>query len=483
MLVRSIVVALLAALVLVLPVHAQKMMKKTDLEGHDYRNALTKDVRECQVLCESEARCRAWSALQEMKEVSASCWLKDGVGAKIKRKYVTSGLRSSPIPPSRESLVLPEPPPLASPEERARRVPEEVVELHRPRMNLRKLTKAEKQDARTIGLHRMEGLTWAEFHRLQTFAEAGDTQAMADIINVLTDSYNDGLPFETRSGPMPRTARIALAGLWSAHLAELQGEVPTASKWYYIMCFPINHAAYPDLLQNAQLRGNGIYGDCGVNVSREGKSKKLSFTYYPVWGGEATETRLNQIFGRMAIDVQPSQVDAAWLQRVSELRDLSPRFLEAEEKRTAFLQAREAERKANEIFWHERKLGDWAELFGKQGLDAYNAGRLEAAAAHLGAEYLELYAEQYTIRMASNLEKLCNQGSAWCTLATARHQKYQQQIAAAYEASEYDRRAAAATMWQMPGQVQVRVVDGNGNYHMATMSSFQAALIGAKPDR
>ena len=471
----------LSMLLAVLPAHAQKMMKKTDLPGNDYRSALTKDAKECQALCEADAKCRAWSALQEMKEVSASCWLKDGVGEKVKSRYVTSGLRSSPVPPSREGLVLPEPPALASLEERSRRVPEEVVELHRPRMSLRKLTSAEKRDARTLGQYKMEGITWAEFHRLQTFAETGDTQAMADVIEVLTDSYNDALPFETRSGPAPRTARIALAGLWSAHLAELTGEVPTVSRWYYLMCSPFNHAAYPTLLQNAELRGNGIYGDCGM--TRNANSKKPSFTYYPVWGGEATEARLNQIFGRMAIDVQPSQVDASWLQRMSELRDLTPRFLEAEEKRTAFLQAREAQRKADEIFWRERKLSDWAELFGRQGLDAYNAGRLEAAAAHLGPEYLELYAEQYTIRMTSNLEKLCDQGSVWCQMASARHEKYRQQIAAAYEASQYDRQAAAATMWQMPGQVQVRTVDKNGNYSISTMSSFQAALIGATPDR
>jgi hypothetical protein len=68
-------------------------------------------------------------------------------------------------------------------------------------------------------------------------------------------------------------------------------------------------------------------------------------------------------------------------------------------------------------------------------------------------------------------------------MATARYEKYQQQIAAAYEASQYDRQAAAATMWQMPGQVQVRTVDKNGNYSISTMSSFQAALIGATPDR
>ncbi len=478
MLVRNIAVALLAALVLVLPAHAQKMMKKTDLPGNDYRSALTKNAKECQALCEADAKCRAWSALQEMKEVSASCWLKDGVGEKVKHKHVTSGLRSSPIPPSREGLVLPEPPALASLEERSRRVPEEVVELHRPRMSLRKLTSAEKQDARTLGQYKMEGITWAEFHRLQIFAEAGDTQAIADVIKVLTDSYNDALPFEVRNGPAPRTARIALAGLWSAHLAELTGEVPVVSKWYYMICSPFNHAAYPNLLQNAELRGNGIYGDCGM--TRNANSKKPSFTYYPVWGGDATETRLNQIFDRMAMDVQPSKVDASWLQRMSELRDLTPRFLEAEEKRTAFLQAREAQRKADEIFWHERKLSDWASLYGRQGLDAYDAGRLEAAAAYLGPEYLELYAEQYTIRVSANLEKLCNQGSAWCQMATARHQKYLQQ---SYEASEYDRSAVAATMWQMPGQVQVRTVDKNGNYSISTMSSFQAALIGAKPDR
>lgn len=478
---RFVAIVCMTLLLAILPAHAQKMMKKTDLPGNDYRSALTKDAKECQALCEADAKCRAWSALQEMKEVSASCWLKDAVGQKVKHKHVTSGLRSSPIPPSREALVLPEPPALASLEERALRVPEEVVELHRPRMSLRKLTSAEKQDARTLGQYKMEGITWAEFHRLQTFAETGDTQAMADIIKVLTDSYNDALPFETRSGPAPRTARIALAGLWSAHLAELTGEVPTVSRWYYLMCSPFNHAAYPTLLQNAELRGNGIYGDCGM--TRNANSKKPSFTYYPVWGGEATETRLNQIFGRMAIDVQPSQVDASWLQRMSELRDLTPRFLEAEEKRTAFLQAREAQRKADEIFWRERKLSDWAELFGRQGLDAYNAGRLEAAAAHLGPEYLELYAEQYTIRMTSNLEKLCDQGSVWCQMASARHEKYRQQIAAAYEASQYDRQAAAATMWQMPGQVQVRTVDKNGNYSISTMSSFQAALIGATPDR
>lgn len=74
------------------------------------------------------------------------------------------------------------------------------------------------------------------------------------------------------------------------------------------------------------------------------------------------------------------------------------------------------------------------------------------AAAHLGAEYLERCAQHYSIRMQTNLEKLCNQRSIWCRRAAPRHRKYLQQ---ACEAREYDRGAIAATMWQMPGQVHV----------------------------
>ena len=393
------------------------------------------DWGQCAELCEKEGRCDSWTYEFERKDISVVCSLKSGVGAKTKTdKRYSSGLRQTPKP----AMRAPAPPPpteadLAAAKIRALRVPEEVVELHRPRFNLRKLSAAEKAEAQQIGQWTGSGLTWPEFQRLQQLAESGDKQAMELVYDALKDTpINRALPFEVRDTKIESAPYMALASLWAAHIQDMHG-VDTIK-------YPMPCATAP----------RALYGDCGFRMENYSFTRqRADFSFVPVWGDDAFQRiRIDGIFKRMALNVEPTNVEVTWLQKYSETHDLSAQFKSAEAARSARLQSIAESNARQRAAAVEQSLATWNRLFGKQ-LDQKGASDLWWAAQVLGGDYLKQYVSAYGRGGPPPMPE-----TNWSAVASA---------------------------WLNPGEVNVRVVDENGNYRDTTMSSFQAAIIGARP--
>ncbi len=392
------------------------------------------DWKKCAAACEGEGRCDSWTYEHERDDISAVCRLKAGVGAKIRTdKRYMSGLRQSPKPVAR---AAPPPPPteadLAAAKVRALRVPEEVVELHRPRFQLRKLSAAEKAEAHQIGQWIGSGLTWPEFQRLQQLAESGDKQAMELVYNALKRlPINRAFPFEVRDAKIEGAPYTALASLWAAHIQAMHG-VDTSK--YRLDCSSAPRA---------------LYGDCGYRMTNYSFSRqRADFKFVPVWGDDAFQRqRIDDIFKRMAQNIEPSNVEVVWLQKYSETHDLSAEFKTAEAARSSLLKTIAESNARQRAAAREASLASWNRLFGKP-LDQKGASDLWWAAQNLGGEHLQRYESAYGKGGPPPMPE-----TNW---------------------------SAAASAWLNPGEVNVRVVDGNGNYHDSTMSSFQAAIIGAK---
>lgn len=392
------------------------------------------DWKKCAASCEAEGRCDSWTYEFEREDVSTVCRLKAGVGPKTKTdKRYMSGLRQSPKPALR---TAPPPPPteadLAAAKIRALRVPEEVVELHRPRFAPRKLSAAEKAEAHQIGQWIKAGLTWPEFQRLQQLAESGDKQVMELVYNALKDMpINRAFPFEVRDTKIEAAPYIALASLWAAHIQAMHG---MDSSKYRMACSSAPRA---------------LYGDCGYRMENYSFSRqRADFSFVPVWGDDAFQRqRIDGIFKRMALNIEPSSVEIVWLQKYAETHDLTAEFAAAEAARSALLQAIAETNARQRAAARERALADWNRLFGKP-LDQQGASNLWYAAHILDGEHLQRYESVYGKGGPPPMPE-----TNW---------------------------SAVASTWLNPGEVSVRIVDGDGNYHDTTMSSFQAAIIGAK---
>lgn len=392
------------------------------------------DWKKCAAACEAEGRCDSWTYEFEREDISTVCGLKSGVGAKTKvdKRYV-SGLRQSPKPLPR---AAPPPPPtqadLAAAKVRALRVPEEVVELHRPRFQLRKLSAVEKAEAHQIGQWIGSGLTWPEFQRLQQLAESGDKQTMELVYNALKDMpINRAFPFEVRDPKIESAPYLALASLWAAHIQAMHG---VDSSKYRMPCSSAPRA---------------LYGDCGYRMENYSFTRqRADFSFVPVWGDDAFQRqRIDGIFKRMARNIEPSDVEVVWLQKYSETHDLSAEFKTAEAARASLLASIAESNARQREAYVQSAIATWNRLFGKP-LDQKGASDLWWAAQGLGGDYLQRYESVYGKGGPPPMPE-----TNW---------------------------SAAASAWLNPGQVNVRVVDGNGNYHDTTMSSFQAAIIGAK---
>lgn len=392
------------------------------------------DWKKCAATCEAEGRCDSWTYEFEREDISTVCSLKSGVGAKTKTdKRYMSGLRQSPKPGPR---AAPPPPPteadLAAAKVRALRVPEEVVELHRPRFSLRKLSAAEKAEAHQIGQWTGSGLTWPEFQRLQQLAESGDKQVMELVYNALKGMpINRAFPFEVRDTKIESAPYLALASLWAAHIQHMHG-VDTIK--YRMECSTAPRA---------------LYGDCGYRMENYSFTRqRADFSFVPVWGDDAFQRkRIDDIFKRMALNVEPSNVEVTWLQKYSETHDLSTEFKAAEAARASLLASIAESNARGRAMAREASLASWNRLFGKP-LDQKGASDLWWAAHNLGGEHLQRYESVYGKGGPPPMPE-----TNW---------------------------SAATSAWLNPGEVNVRVVDGNGNYHDTTMSSFQAAIIGAR---
>ncbi len=430
---------MIAMLCLVWPgaAHAQKKEDGVQYAGESLGGSLIlgnrNDRKKCAATCEAEGRCDSWTYEFEREDISTVCRLKAGVGPKTKTdKRYMSGLRQSPKPAPR---AAPPPPPteaeLAAAKVRALRVPEEVVELHRPRFHLRKLSAAEKAEAHQIGQWTRAGLTWPEFQRLQQLAESGDNQVMELVYDALKDMpINRAFPFEVRDTKIESAPYLALASLWAAHIQAMHG---VDSSRYRMPCSSAPRA---------------LYGDCGYRMENYSFDRqRADFSFVPVWGDDAFQRqRIDGIFKRMALNVEPSNVEVTWLQKYSETHDLSAEFKSAEAARSALLQSI-AETNARQLAAaRERSLADWNRLFGKQ-LDQKDVSNLWWAAQILGGEHLQRYETVYGRGGPPPMPD-----TNW---------------------------SAAASAWLNPGEVNVRIVDGDGK-HDTTMSSFQAAIIGAK---
>lgn len=392
------------------------------------------DWKKCAAACEAEGRCDSWTYEFEREDISTVCRLKSGVGAKtrVDKRYI-SGLRQSPKPVQR---AAPPPPPteadFAAAKVRTLRVPEEVVELHRPRFNLRKLSAAEKAEAHQIGQWIGSGLTWPEFQRLQQLAESGDKQAMELVYTVLNASpINPAFPFEVRDTKIQSAPYLALASLWGAHIQAMHG---VDSIKYRLPCSSAPRA---------------LYGDCGYRMENYSFDRqRADFSFVPVWGDDAFQRkRIDGIFERMAKNIEPSNVEVVWLHMYSERRDLSAKFKAAEAARSSLLASIAASNARQRAEYVERALATWNRLFGKP-LDQKGASDLWWAAQGLGGNYLQQYESVYGKGGPPPMPEV-NWG-------------------------------AVSSAWLNPGEVDVRIVDGSGNYHDTKMTSFQAAIIGAK---
>ncbi len=431
---RAFAISTVAALGLSVGAMAQGWQPEFGMDrvGNDYRSFLTAkdDWKACQAACESDGVCQAWTLYTPQGGAASYCWMKNLAGEQKPSALAISGLRQTPAPAigaaasaDADSIAR---------NSRAQRVPEEVVELHRPRFNLRKLSASEKAEVQQIGQRVRSGMTWPDFQRLQQLAETGDKQAMEFVYDALKDMpINRAFPFEVRDTKIESAPYIALASLWAAHIQAMHG---------------LNTSKYRLACSSAP---RALYGDCGYRMTNYSFSRqRADFAFVPVWGDEAFQReRINGIFQRMAQNIEPSNVEVVWLQKYSERHDLSAEFKAAEQARASLLQTIAANNARRRAQYVEQATATWTRLFGKQ-LDQKGASDLWWAAQGLGGDYLQRYESAYGRGGPPPLP-----GTNW---------------------------SAAASAWLNPGEVNVRVVDNNGNYHDTTMSSFQAAIIGAK---
>lgn len=73
----------------------RKWMNKTNLPGRDYRSFFLRraDPRSCQMVCQREARCRAWTYVRPgVQGRKAKCWLKSSVPRRQSNRDTTSGI-------------------------------------------------------------------------------------------------------------------------------------------------------------------------------------------------------------------------------------------------------------------------------------------------------------------------------------------------------------------------------------------------------
>jgi hypothetical protein len=117
----SMMSLLLAALVSVGVAHAGAPEMSVDRPGHDYVSfELDEDFPACQMACEGESRCKAWTwVVPGVQGSTARCWLKDVVPAPVGgASYAVSGVKDmavTPLPPTQPPLPpeMPQVPPPA----------------------------------------------------------------------------------------------------------------------------------------------------------------------------------------------------------------------------------------------------------------------------------------------------------------------------------------------------------------------------------
>lgn len=447
-------------------------------------------VSSCQARCESDRRCSAFTWRLSASRQTGLCYLYAGGVTPVAAPTVTLGIAPDLTPPAvHEASRI-----------RAQRSPEEVVDLHAPRIRPRNLTTAERSEVQSLLAAAMSSndLQWSVMEPLMALAESGDRAAMHAVLMAFRGPQRDVVyrgvwhaPWESFAGQ----PAAALAGRWAGEYWRRHGADQIAAS-LLTNCFENTVVHCGVVLPEMDSRQRSAFLGYGRG---SGRAPRLNLTFEPAYRGEAAlRARYDELVARRTAFDPLSAVraatynrlrpdEAAWVEAYAavhpEVAEIQQASIEAEAAR---VQAERRQLLVNVANGRARAEAVWTRLWGRTDLTDADEGTLEAAATVLGDDYVLRIAPLQTLRFDSNINMVCSLGHASCernrTAQTARQAALQAEIRQSVDTAAARQAAVAAAIGAGPGLVEVRRYDRGGNFiDTMTMTATQAEIIGARP--
>jgi hypothetical protein len=441
-----------------------------------------KDWKACKATCEADSRCAAFSHFIPSDGVGSRCALRNGTGWGVKEAYnMVSGLRETPFPELTPEQAF-------AKSERMKRSTEEVIDLYAPRIKPRKLTAAERAEAKALLAKIKADSTWDNVEKLMVLAESGDKEMMTDFLEAL----NTGIWFTPWESWGAFGAGYGIRARWAAEYWTRHGPHPIA------MNFLLNGT--PDYDGDPIESGVTMTASNGKRVKdphlyidgRTKRAPKLKLTVSNAYKGEAA---LREKYDRLIAARQegtargPRAKDwtEAYAKAYPEVAGSLALAKSAEEQRVI---DEENARLVRVMLMRENNQRIWNQLSEKSELTDNELLNLEFAAGFLGDDYLLAYAGRYPVQLDGSAKRVCALGHASCSAALAakeaRRAEWEAKQAADAMAVAAKARAGDAVMAAAINSspfVEVRTYDRSGNFvGTRTMTKTQAEIIGATPD-
>lgn len=441
-----------------------------------------KDWKACKAACEADSRCAAFSHFVPSDGVGSRCALRNGTGWGVKEAYnMVSGLRETPYPELTPEQAF-------AKAERMKRSSEEVIDLYAPRIKARKLTAAERAEAKALLAKIKADSTWDNVERLMILAESGDKEMMTAFLEAL----DTGIWFTPWESWGAFGAASGIRARWAAEYWTRHGPHPIA------MSFLLQGT--PDYDGDPIESGVIMTGSNGKRVKDpypyiDGKTKrapKLKLTVSNAYQGEAA---LREKYDRLIA----SRVDGT--ARGPRAKDWTEAYARAYPEVAGALAVANASqeqriideenaRRVRVMIMRENNQRIWNELSVRSQLTDDELLRLEGAAGFLGDDYLLAYASRYPVQLDGSATHVCALGHASCgeALASQKTRRAEQDAKMAADAMAIAAKARAgdavmAAAINSSPFVDVRTYDRSGNFvGTRTMTKTQAEIIGATPD-